>query len=72
MADFKLPTGILLPKGTHIGVATVCASADPANFEDPLTFDGMRFYKLREQEQNKNLFQVSAPHQLSRSWGHVR
>lgn len=57
ISDFTLPTGQLLPKGTHIGVATVCASVDPVNFEDPLTFDGLRFYKLRQLEENKNGFQ---------------
>ncbi|CAN8105474.1 unnamed protein product [Discula destructiva] len=57
MLDFKLPTGLTLPKGTHIGVATVCASSDPANFEDPLTFDGLRFYKMRQSKENENSFQ---------------
>ena len=62
--DIKLSNNITLLKGTHIGVAAGANALDPQYFDDPDTFDGFRFSKLRALPGNDNKYQVShLPHQ---------
>jgi cytochrome P450 len=56
--DFRLSNGIVLEKGTHIGVAAGPNAVDPELYEEPLRFDGLRFLKLRELPGNENKYSV--------------
>lgn len=46
----SLHDGTLLPVGTRIGFPCKAIQLDPANFKDPLRFDGFRFARLNEAE----------------------
>ncbi|GAB7356604.1 hypothetical protein MBLNU459_g7330t3 [Dothideomycetes sp. NU459] len=67
--DVTLSSGITLPKGTHIAVAAGPNALDPELFDDPETFDGCRFEKLRALPGNDSKYQFVAtgPDQLH--WG---
>ncbi|KAL2350324.1 cytochrome P450 [Cryomyces antarcticus] len=67
--EVKLSNGIVLPVGTHIATAAGPNALDPAFFEDPETFDGFRFEKLRNLPGNDNKYQfvTTGPDQLH--WG---
>lgn len=58
--DIKLSNGIVLPKGTFIGVAAQANALDPQCFDKPDEFDGFRFEKLRSLPGNDSKFQVRA------------
>lgn len=38
----------MLPKSTMTSAATSAVATDPSTFKDPNTFDGRRFYQLRQ------------------------
>ena len=44
-----LSNGTLLPQGTFIGTSGAGIFRDPRVFPEPQAFDGLRFYKLRQQ-----------------------
>lgn len=56
--DIKLSNGVVLPKGSHIGVAAGPNALDPDLFENSSEFDGFRFDKLRTIPGNDNKYQV--------------
>ena len=56
--DFKLPNGVVLPRGTHIGVAAGANALDPNLVENAEEFDGFRFEKLRSLPGNETKYQV--------------
>lgn len=62
--DIKLSNGIILPKGTHIGVAAGANALDSQYFDKPDEFDGFRFEKLRALPGNDNKYQVGELEQL--------
>lgn len=56
--DVKLSNGLVLPKGTHIGVAAGANALDESLFENASEFDGFRFERLRSQPGNEAKYQV--------------
>lgn len=48
VAPYTFADGTLLPAGTLVAAAPTATHVDPEYFEDPETFDGLRFYKLRK------------------------
>lgn len=68
-ADFTLSDGTLLRKGSEFMVMGV-SQWDPAVYKDPLTWDGYRFYRLRQQPGNEYAAQsvVTSPEHLT--YGH--
>ena len=49
MKPVKLPDGTALPQGTLVLAPSDAISFDPNFYPDPGRFDGLRFYKLRQQ-----------------------
>lgn len=50
MVDFRFSDGLFLPAGTYLVVNQRAANTESAVYENPNTFDGYRFYKLRQEE----------------------
>lgn len=57
--DVTLSNGVVLPKGTHVGVAAGANALDETLFENASEFDGFRFERLRSQPGNEAKYQVS-------------
>ena len=47
---FRFHDGLTLPIGSCIGFPSKAYMLDPANFEDPLIFDGFRFARLEKEQ----------------------
>jgi len=68
--DITLSNGIVLPKGTHIGVAAGANALDPAFNEKALEFDGFRFEKLRAVPGNDSKYQLVTTNDIDQlHWG---
>ena len=48
LEDYTFSDGTTVPAGTTIGISTPSIHLDPAVYEDPLKFDGLRFIKMKE------------------------
>ncbi|KAG7088698.1 hypothetical protein E1B28_012668 [Marasmius oreades] len=48
LTPYRFSNGCEIPAGTTIAASPVIAHLDPTIYDDPSTFDGLRFYKLRE------------------------
>jgi len=48
LKDVTLSDGTFLPKGTHVSIASFAIHLDPDVWENPETFDGFRFSRMRE------------------------
>ncbi|KAF1990339.1 putative cytochrome P450 [Aulographum hederae CBS 113979] len=55
--DITLSTGLVLPKGTHIGVAAGANALDASFFPNADQFDGFRFERLRSLPGNESKYQ---------------
>lgn len=49
LRPITLSNGQHLPAGVTIEIPAVAVNSDPALFPDPMKFDGLRFYRLREE-----------------------
>ncbi|EXF82434.1 hypothetical protein CFIO01_01894 [Colletotrichum fioriniae PJ7] len=68
-----LSNGFHIPKGARIEVATGAINADADLYDNPSEFDGMRFYKKRqESDEARSKFQVLSVSKLDLSWGYGR
>jgi cytochrome P450 len=69
--NITLHDGTLLPKGTHLAVASAEIAHDGSNFPDPDTFDPWRFYKLRQQKghESRHQFVTTGPDSLPFGYG---
>ncbi|KAF2835329.1 cytochrome P450 [Patellaria atrata CBS 101060] len=70
MSHITLSDGTVLPKGTSIAVPSWGVTRDGTLWNDPETFDGFRFAKLRAVpgSENKHQFAMTGPDSLS--FGH--
>ena len=48
VVDFTFSDGTSLPAGTVLGVSSSSVHRDPRIYEDPQSFDGFRFIKMKE------------------------
>ncbi|KAL1636501.1 hypothetical protein SLS56_001084 [Neofusicoccum ribis] len=71
MRNLTLSDGTFLPKGTIIEVDGSQPYFDPQNFENPETFDPLRFYRLRNQG-DKNSHQFATSNASYLQWGQGR
>ncbi|OCK94106.1 putative cytochrome P450 [Cenococcum geophilum 1.58] len=68
--DLKLSNGLVLPKGTHIGVAAGANALDPALLDNVEEFDGFRFERLRSLPGNESKYQFVTTNDLDQlHWG---
>lgn len=75
LKPLRLSNGILLPAGTLVEAPLLAANMDPSNIEDPRTFDGLRYYKLRMQDPAQSTryqFGVTTAEDLSFGYGFHR
>ncbi|KAJ4288118.1 hypothetical protein N0V90_012135 [Kalmusia sp. IMI 367209] len=69
MRDITLSDGTYLPQGISIEVDSSARYHDPAHFENPESFDGLRFSRLREQTKQKGAHQYVASNEDYVFWG---
>lgn len=68
LKPLKLSSGVVIPAGTSLAASPACVSRDPAIWLNPDEFDGLRFYKLREEE-GEEKYQFASVNQDSLSFG---
>lgn len=68
--EFVLSDGTILPKGTHICMATNAIQNDPAVTPDPEAFEPMRYYELRKRPGEENKHQFSNADRTALNFGH--
>ena len=58
LTSLTLPSGLEIPAGTHMSVASRNVTFDPEVTPNPDVFDGLRYYKMRENaiENHKHQF----------------
>lgn len=69
--SMKLSDGTELPVGTSLAAPAGCVSKDPALWENPEKFDGLRCYKLR-QESGDEKYQFASASKDALSFGKFR
>jgi cytochrome P450 len=58
--DLTLSDGTFLPKNTYLLAPSLAISADPTIYPNADTFDGLRFYNLRQESpQNEHKYQLT-------------
>ncbi|KAL1847702.1 hypothetical protein Daus18300_013869 [Diaporthe australafricana] len=73
LADTTLSNGLRIPKGARIVLPTAAINMDPKFFQDPETFDGFRYYRLRTAtEQARNTNQMVTVGMKDLTWGYGR
>ncbi|KAI8233234.1 Cytochrome P450 monooxygenase ATR2 [Colletotrichum sp. SAR 10_86] len=73
MSDITLSNGLRIPKGARIALPTGAINMDSQFFEDPETFDGFRYYKLRmESEEARKSSQMVTVGKKDLTWGYGR
>lgn len=67
----KLHNGTSLPRGTYISMAHYPQQRDPELYPDPLKFDGLRFFNLRQnaEEAKKHQHQFASISSMEPWWG---
>ncbi len=53
LAPYAFSDGTVIPAGTLVAAAPTATHVDPEFFENPETFDGLRFYKFRKMPMNR-------------------
>lgn len=73
LSDITLSNGLPIPKGSRIVLPTAAINMDPDFFQDPETFDGFRYYKLRTaNEAARNTNQMVTVGKRDLTWGYGR
>ena len=70
LQDYTLPDGTKLPRDAHISMAVNSIQNDPDVTPEPEVFDGLRYYKLRQQEGQSHLHQFSTTQDRILNFGH--
>ncbi|KAI1175879.1 cytochrome P450 [Nemania sp. FL0916] len=69
MIPIELSNGFRIPAGTIVQCMTDMLDEAPAEWGDPYSFDGFRFYKLRSNPEDVNKFQFSGTSYDSMQFG---
>lgn len=70
MQDLRMSDGTIFPKGITITAPVSQISIDPEIYSNPDEFDGLRFFKLREEPGKETNYQFVATNKDSLNWGH--
>ena len=70
LQSHTLSDGTVLPKDAHISMAVNSIQNDPDVTPNPEVFDGLRYYKLRQQEGQSHLHQFSTTQDRILNFGH--
>ena len=70
LQNHTLPDGVVLPRGTHISMAVNAIQNDPKVTDSPEQFDGLRYLKLRQKQDEGHLHQFSTTQENSLNFGH--
>ena len=68
--SYTLSDGTKLPKGAHICMPVNAIQMDPAVTPNPSEFDGLRYYKLRQQPGEGHLHQFATTEKTLLNFGH--
>ncbi|KAL8665789.1 MAG: hypothetical protein Q9202_001911 [Teloschistes flavicans] len=68
--DHTLRDGTVLSKGTHLAMAVSAIQNDPAVTPSPELFDGLRYYKMRQQPGEGHLHQFATTEPTMLNFGH--
>lgn len=64
LQPFTLSNGQVIPAGVIIEIPAAAISADPTVFENPTTFDPLRFYRLRQEAKAAGSVEGAAQNQF--------
>lgn len=67
-----LKNGLHIPKATKMEIATAAIHADESYFEGGAAFDGLRFYKMRQNPEEASKHQYISTGKTDLSWGYGR
>ncbi|KAM6530376.1 hypothetical protein FALCPG4_008503 [Fusarium falciforme] len=71
LSDMTLSNGLRIPKGARIVLPTGAINMDREFFEDPQTFDGFRYYRIRTaNEEARNTNQMVTVGKKDLTWGY--
>ena len=70
LQDHQLSDGTILSKGAHVSMAVNAIQNDPEVTPNPEVFDGLRYYKLRQQDGEGHLHQFSTTQERILNFGH--
>lgn len=70
LQSHQLTDGTVLPQNAHISMAVNAIQNDPEVTPEPEMFDGLRYYKLRQQEGQSHLHQFSTTQEKILNFGH--
>ncbi len=70
MQNYQLSNGTMLSKGAHVSMAVNAIQNDPDVTPNPEVFDGLRYYKLRQQDGEGHLHQFSTTQEKILNFGH--
>ncbi|EEU36777.1 uncharacterized protein NECHADRAFT_88936 [Fusarium vanettenii 77-13-4] len=71
LSDMTLSNGLRIPKGARIVLPTGAINMDREFFEDPQTFDGFRYYRIRTaNEAARNTNQMVTVGKKDLTWGY--
>lgn len=73
LRPLTLKNGLHIPKATKMEIATAAIHSDETHFYDAQTFDGLRFYKMRQRyadEESKHQYISTGKSDLA--WGYGR
>ena len=68
--SYTLSDGTRLLKGAHIGLPVNAIQMDPDVTPNPLEFDGLRYYKLRQDVGQRHLHQFTTAEKTQLNFGH--
>ena len=70
LQDHQFTDGTVIPRNAHVSMAVNAIQNDPEVTPEPETFDGLRYYKLRQQEGESHLHQFSTTQEKVLNFGH--
>ena len=70
MEPLTLSDGMKLPKGAHVLMAINPIQFEDPRLEQPEVFDGYRYYKMRQNPENANRFQLASTDAYNLHFGH--